>query len=149
GLRRMVAARLDLALARRVDASDIVQDTLLVAARRMPEFLRAPHGPFEPWLRRIARDRLHDQLRRHRAAERRALGKEHELPSAAYGDRSTLQVWAQIADRARTPAESVVRRELWVRFAKALESLSDDDREVLVLRHCEQLGNAEAAEALG
>src|SRR5262245_13473424 len=71
-LRRMIALRLDRAIARRVDASDVVQGVLLEASRRLPEYLRAPGMPFHLWLRQLARDHLIDEHRRHRLAGRRS-----------------------------------------------------------------------------
>jgi RNA polymerase sigma-70 factor (ECF subfamily) len=147
-LRRMVAARLSPRLARRVDASDVVQEALLVAARRLPEYLDAPGLPFPNWLRRIARDRLADEARRHEGADKRALARE-EPDRGAMQSGSTLDLLARVADPARTPAASLLRRELQARFAQALETLDEDDREIVHLRHGEQLGNREAAAVLG
>ena len=69
-LRRMIGLRLDQAIARRVDASDVVQDVLIKANQRLGEYLRNPVMPFHLWLRQIARDHLIDAHRRHRQAAR-------------------------------------------------------------------------------
>src|SRR6266436_7858002 len=81
-LRRMIGLRLDPALAARVDASDIVQDVLLEAHRRLSDYLRNPVMPFHLWLRHIARDHLIDAHRRHRQAQRRSLDREQPLVPA-------------------------------------------------------------------
>src|SRR3954452_7537389 len=67
-LRRMIGLRLDHALGRRVDASDVVQEGLLKAHQRLPDYLRKPVLPFHLWLRQIARDHVIDEHRRHRVA---------------------------------------------------------------------------------
>ena len=146
-LRAMVRARLDRALARRVDASDIVQDVLLEASQRLPEYFRDPRMPFPLWLRQMAQDRIIDTHRRHRVAARRSLDREQ--PLVAYGDQSSIQLAAQLRDLQLTPAAATIRRELERRFLAALEDLPEEDREIIVLRHFEHLSNSEAAEALG
>jgi RNA polymerase sigma-70 factor (ECF subfamily) len=147
-LRRMIDLRLDRVLSRRVDASDVVQDVLIRASQRLPEYLRNPVLPFDVWLRQIARDAMIDEHRRHRGAARRSL--DHEQPlGAAFGDRSSLDLAAQLRDHALTPAAAALRGELQRRFHEALVKLDDDDREIVLLRHFEQLSNSEAARTLG
>src|SRR5262249_38283469 len=75
-LRRMIGLRLDRALSRRVDASDIVQDVLVKANQRLREYLRQPSMPFHLWLRQIARDQVIDAHRRHRESARRSIDRE-------------------------------------------------------------------------
>src|SRR5213082_3095626 len=75
-VRRMIGLRLDPALAARLDASDIVQDVLLEANRRLPDYFRTPAMPFHLWLRHIAQDHLIDSYRRHRQAQRRSVDRE-------------------------------------------------------------------------
>ena len=94
-LRRMVELRMDHAIARRVDASDIVQDVLIDAHRRLQEYLENPVMPFHLWLRQMAHDRLIDAHRRHRVAARRALDREQPLVVCAAADRSSLDLIAE------------------------------------------------------
>ena len=148
-LRRVIGLRLDRRLARRVDASDVVQDVLLEASRRLPEFVREAKMPFPLWLRQLARDRIIDMHRRHRAASRRSVDREQPLAGGGFADRSSFDLAAQLRDRELTPAAATIRRELHRRFLDALDELSDEDREVILLRHVEHLGNTEVAEALG
>ena len=152
-LRRMISLRLDRALSRRVDASDIVQDVLIKANQRLREYLRQPSMPFHLWLRQIARDQVIDAHRRHRQSAKRTLDRERALgPFTAvgrYDDRSSLDLAAQLRDPALTPAAAALRHELQGRFQAALLRLDDDDREIILLRHFEQLANSEAAQALG
>lgn len=148
-LRRMIRLRLDQALGRRVDASDVVQEVLLKANQRLADYLRDPAMPFHLWLRQIARDHVIDEHRRHRVAARRSLDREQPLAGAAFADRSSVELAAQLRDPDPTPAAAAVRHELERRFREALERLGEDDREIVLLRHFEQLSNGEAARALG
>src|SRR5437763_122071 len=77
-LRRMVAVRLDRRLAARADPSDVVQEALAEAARRLPEYLSGRPLPFYPWLRQLAWDRLRELGRHHRRAGRRSVEREEE-----------------------------------------------------------------------
>lgn len=149
GLRRMVGARLDPLLQRRVDASDIVQEVMVEASRRLSDYLREPVLPFHLWLRQMARDRMIDAHRRHRQAARRSLDREQPLEPAGWLDRSTLELAVQLCDGERTPAAAALWNELHRRFVTALEALDDTDREVICMRHFEQLSNRDVAAALG
>jgi RNA polymerase sigma-70 factor (ECF subfamily) len=148
-LRNMVQARLDQRLSRRVDASDVVQDVLLEASQRLAGYLRDPRLPFSLWLREMAKDRIIDLHRRHRVAMRRSLDKEQPLSPANFGDRSSLELAAQLRDPELTPAAMALRQELHQRFLDALDRMEEDDREILVMRHVEQLSNSDAAQILG
>lgn len=147
-LRRMVALRLDPVLGQRVDASDIVQDALVDASRRLAEYLRDPRLPFHVWLRHIARDRLFDAHRRHRVAQRRSLDREQPL-GARIGDSESFELAGALADPELTPAAAASQREIALKFQSAVESLDEHDREVVLLRHFEQLSNQETAQVLG
>jgi RNA polymerase sigma-70 factor (ECF subfamily) len=148
-LRQMVHLRLDRALAQRVDASDVVQDVLLEASRRLDDYIRSPAMPFHLWLRQLAKDRIIDMHRRHRAAKRRSVDAERPLAAPEYTDRSSMDLAAQLKDHELTPAAANIRRELERRFLAAIEQLDEPDRELILMRHYEHLGNSEVAEALG
>jgi RNA polymerase sigma-70 factor (ECF subfamily) len=152
-LRRMIGLRLDAALKRRVDASDIVQDVLLKASQRLRDYLRDPALPFHLWLRQIARDQMIDAHRRHQGAGKRSIDRERPLARSAisgtYADRSSLDLAAQLRDPALTPAAEALRQELQERFERALDELDRDDREVILLRHFEHFSNSETARVLG
>ncbi len=147
-LKKMIGLRLDHALARRVDASDVVQEVMLKANQRLPDYLRNPVIPFHLWLRQIARDHMIDQHRRHRVAAARSLDREQSA-DPAFADRSSLDLAAQLRDAELTPAAAAIRREIQLRFHAALDRLDEVDREIVLLRHFEQLSNSEAAHALG
>jgi RNA polymerase sigma-70 factor (ECF subfamily) len=148
-LRRMVGLRLDPALAGRVDASDIVQDVMLEVSQRLADYLRHPQMPFHLWVRHIAKDHMIDAHRRHRQAQRRSLDREQPIVPAALADQSSLELAGQFLDRELTPATAAVRHELQRRMQEAVAGLDEDDREIILMRHYEQLSNQEVAAALG
>jgi RNA polymerase sigma-70 factor (ECF subfamily) len=147
-LRRMVQLRLDRALRARVDASDIVQDVLWEASRRLSDYLRDAKVPFHLWLRELAKDHLIDAHRRHRKAQRRSVDRERSL-APEFAERSSLDLAAQLRDSELTPAAATIQKELGLRFLSALDQLDDEDAEIVLMRHHEQLTNSEAAQALG
>jgi len=149
-IRRMIDRRMDRVVQHRVDASDIVQDVLLEANRRLGDYLANPTMPFRLWLRHMARDRLIDAHRRHRVAASRSVDREVSLAAPVItDDRSRSDAVGQIADRELTPAAAATWHELERRFAAAVERLDDADREIVLLRHFEHLSTADAAAALG
>lgn len=149
-LRRLIAARMDPVLLRRLDASDIVQDVLLEANQRLASYLQNPDMPFHLWLRHLAQDRIIDVHRRHRQAQRRSVDREESLQAAGWADNPSAADWAaQLVDPSATPASEALRRELFRRVTAAFLQLSEADREILLLRHQEQLSNQEAAVVLG
>lgn len=149
-LRRLIQLRMDRAISQRVDASDIVQDVCLEASRRFADYVRDGNTmPFHLWLRQIAKDRIIDMHRRHRGAQRRSVDREQNMPSPQFADQSSLNLMAQLQDRELTPAAANIRRELEQQFLGALEQLAEDDREIILMRHSEGLGNSEVAQSLG
>jgi RNA polymerase sigma-70 factor, ECF subfamily len=148
-VRRLIQMRLDNALASRVDASDVVQDVLFEASRRMEDYISNPTMPFHLWLRQLAKDRIIDMHRRHRTAKRRSVDREQRISSLGSDDRSAADLASLLKDTELTPAAATVRKEMEQRFLEALNELPDDDRELILMRHFEHLGNGEVAEALG
>jgi RNA polymerase sigma-70 factor (ECF subfamily) len=148
-VRRLINMRMDRALQRRVDASDIVQDVLIEANRRLDDYLANPIMPFHLWLRQMAKDRLIDAHRRHRVAARRSLDREQPLASVVSDEESALDLAGHLADQQLTPAAAATWRELQRRFEEACAQLDPQDQEIVVMRHFEKLSNGEVAEALG
>jgi RNA polymerase sigma-70 factor (ECF subfamily) len=145
-LRRMIAVRLDARIAARVDPSDVIQETLAVAHRQLSEYLPKRPLPFYLWLRRIACDRLADLHRRHFRAKRRSVGREEPL---ALSDDSAMTLGQRLFSPETSHLGRLVRKEMVQRVRGALERLSVRDREVLILRHLEELGIRETASVLG
>jgi RNA polymerase sigma-70 factor, ECF subfamily len=147
-LRRMIAIRLDKRLAARTDPSDIVQETMHDAHRRLPEYFAEPQIAFYPWLRRIAVDRLADAQRRHIGAERRSVLKElARMPED--NEASVAELAQSICTSSILPSRRAMLAELQARMIVALDELKPHDREILVLRYLEQLGVGEIADVLG
>jgi RNA polymerase sigma-70 factor (ECF subfamily) len=132
---RAVARRLDRRIAARVDASDVVQDALADADRKLPGYLRDRPLPFYPWLRQLALERLVRQRRHHVGAQMRAVGREGEAGE------EPVTVAGPVAD--------LLRSELRARVRDALAELPPNDREVLRLRHLEGRPVREVAGLLG
>jgi len=148
-LRRMIALRLDPALAGRLDASDVVQDVLLEASRRLNDYLRDPAMPFPLWLRHIAKDHVIDAHRRHRKAQRRSLDREQPLVAPRLADQSSAEIVAQLFDQELTPASAAIRQEMRRRLEAAIASLEENDREVILMKLQENRSNQEVAAILG
>jgi RNA polymerase sigma-70 factor (ECF subfamily) len=146
-LRKMVALRLDPRLAARVDPSDVVQDALIDASRKLAEYLSRRPIDFYPWLRQIACERLIDLHRRHVRAARRSVRREEPQGFWLNKD-SALQLASRFAASAH-PSRPVIQAELCQRVQAALDQLPPQDREVLVLRYVEQLVTSEIAAVLG
>jgi RNA polymerase sigma-70 factor, ECF subfamily len=142
-LRQVIDLRMVDLLRVRVDPSDIVQETQLEAFRRLEDYVKRKPMPFRLWLRRTAVEQLVTAQRRHLGAERRAVGKEIPLP-----DRSSLLLADQFLASGSSPSQRLTKSELARRVREALGELSEDDREILVLRNLESLSNQEAAEVL-
>ena len=148
-IKRIIDRRMDRGVQRRVDASDIVQDVMIEANRRLGDYLANPTMPFQLWLRHMARDRLIDAHRRHRVAASRSVDREVPLVVPDSGDQSQADLGGQIADRELTPAAAATWHELERRFAAAVDLLDEGDRQIVLLRHFEHLSTAEAADVLG
>jgi RNA polymerase sigma-70 factor (ECF subfamily) len=147
-IRRMIDLRLDPAIAQRLDASDVVQDVLIEANRRLKDYLKSPSMPFHLWLRHLAKDHIIDAHRRHHRAQKRGVDREQPMHRPAWSDRSSLDLAAQLLDQDLTPASAAIQQELQRRLQDAIEKLDEDDRDVILMRHYEMLPNQEVAAAL-
>src|SRR5262249_27547053 len=144
---RMVAWRSDRRLAARVDPSDVVQEVLLEASRKMDRYLRERPLPFFPWLRSLAGEHLATLHRRHVRARGRSVLRE-EAGVLNLPDESAAELASRLVTSSTSPTPRGLRQELGERVRQALGRLSERDREVLVLRNLEQLSVADSAEAL-
>jgi RNA polymerase sigma-70 factor (ECF subfamily) len=144
----MVALRMDRRLAARLDPSDVVQETLAEADRRLDDYLARRPLPFYPWLRQLAWDRLVEQHRRHIRAVRRSVLRE-QAPSLALPEGSVAELADRLFASAGGPSAALRRQELVDRVRAALGALPERDREVLVLRYLEQLSAQEVGAVLG
>jgi RNA polymerase sigma-70 factor (ECF subfamily) len=148
-LRRMVALRMDRRLQGRVDPSDVIQDAHIEAMARLPEYRRESNLPFFLWLRLIVGQRLTLLHRRHLGAHARDAGREIGLYHGALPEATSAALAARLLGHFTQPSEAAVRAERKIRIQTALNAMDPLDREILALRHFEQLSNGEAAQALG
>jgi RNA polymerase sigma-70 factor (ECF subfamily) len=148
-LRRMVAFRLDHRLQGRIDPSDVLQDAYLAAWQDLGSYLRRPSMPFFLWLRGIAGNKLRELHRHHLGTEMRDPRREVSICDGAMPETTTAALAAQLLGDFTRASEHALRAELKLRLQDALNSMDTLDREVLALRHFEQLSPAETAEVLG
>ena len=147
-LRRMIALRLDQRLQGRIDASDVIQEAYLEASTRLEDYLRRPTMPFYLWLRFLTGQKLLELHRHHLGAQMRDAGREVSLYRGSLPETSTAALAAQLLGRDTRPSEAAVRAERKIRLQEALNSMEPMDREVLALRHFEQLTTPEVAQVL-
>ncbi len=148
-LRRMVAYRLDQRLQGRIDPKDVLQEAYLAASEHRAEYLRQPAMPFFLWLRGIVGNKLRDLHRHHLGAQMRDAGREVSLYRGHMPEASSAALAAQLLGHATRPSEAAIRAEVKIRLQEALNTMDPLDREVLALRHFEQLTPAETAQVLG
>ena len=148
-LRCMVALRLDPRLQGRIDASDVLQEAFLTASVQLSDYLKNPTLPFFLWLRLITGQRLIKLHRHYLGTQARDARREVSLYRGALPEASSAALAARLLGRETRPSEAAIRAERQIRLQEALNSLDPIDREVLALRHFEQLSNAEVAEVLG
>jgi RNA polymerase sigma-70 factor (ECF subfamily) len=146
---RMLCVRLDRRLSSRVDPDDVLQEAFLDVARRIGEYLAKPSVPFYVWLRFLTIQRMQMVQRVHLGAQKRDVGQEVPLPQGGVALASSESMAGQLVSHMTSPSQAAIRRELQVRLRAALDEMDPLDREVLALRHFEELGNHEVAEILG
>jgi RNA polymerase sigma-70 factor (ECF subfamily) len=145
---RMLYVRLDRRLASRVSPDDVLQETFLDVNRRIGEYLADPAVPFYVWLRFLAVQRMQIVQRTHLGAQMRDVSREVALPQAGAPPASAESMAGQFVSQMTSPSQAAIRNELQERLRAALEAMDPLDREVLALRHFEELGNDEVAQVL-
>ncbi len=148
-LHRMVTLRLDRRLQGRLDPSDVIQDAFLNYSKRISEYTDRRPEYFFVWLRTIAAQTLIDLHREHLGTQKREATQEVSLFRGALPEASTDSLARHMLGRLTSPSSAAVRAELQVRLQEVINSLEPLDREILVLRHFEELSNGEAAATLG
>lgn len=140
-LQRMVHFRLDPRLVGRLDAEDVLQEAYIEAEKRLQAF-RDDDKPFLVWIRLMTQQTMIDLHRRHLGAAMRSAGREVKAPRSG-----TLSGF--FVGHFTSPSQAALREELRQKVENALDSMDEIDREVLLLRHFEELSNKEAAAVLG
>ncbi len=148
-LRRMVDARLDRRVRGRVDPSDVLQDGFADVVAKLPGYLADPKIPLFLWLRLVVGERLAKIHRDHLGAQIRDAAREVSLYRGPMPAASSAALAAHLLGKETSPTQAAVRAERLLRLQEALNALDPLDREILSLRHFEELTHAEAARSLG
>ncbi len=145
-LERMVTIRMDARLAQRVDAADIVQEATIEAAKRLPEYLAKPSMDFYLWLRWLTRERMIDLHREHLQSQKRDASREQSLGHC--DDRSAAALATVLVGELTSPSNALERDQNRAIVRDAISQLTPIDREILILRHFEQMSTSQAASVL-
>lgn len=148
-LKRMVRLRIDRRVQQRVDVSDVLQEAYLDVAKRAPEYLEKPDMDLFLWLRWLTGERLLAIHRRHLGAQKRDVAKDIAIHRGAIPHAASASLAAQLLGHLTNPGEAAIRAELQIKLQEVLNDMDEIDREVLVLRHFEELTNNEVSEVLG
>ncbi len=147
-LKRMVDVRMNQKLRGRLDASDVIQNTFVEAARTLENYLDNPKISVFLWLRRLAGEKLIQAHRKHMGAEKRSVNREQPIFGGVPA--ATSQVIAiQLSGKLTSPSLAATKQEAKNDLMLALDQMGEIDREILMLRHFEQLSNHETAEVVG
>jgi RNA polymerase sigma-70 factor (ECF subfamily) len=147
-LKQMIRLRLNRRLQGRVDDSDVLQNAYLEAAQRLPDYLANRPLPFFLWLRHITGEKLIDVHRRHLGAKMRDAAQEVSLHRGPMPAASSASLAAQLLGHLTSPSQAAIKAETRLRVQEVLNRMDPIDREILALRHFEQLTNAEVAQTM-
>jgi RNA polymerase sigma-70 factor (ECF subfamily) len=148
-LRRMIELRLDRRLRSRVDPSDILQEAYLDLAARLPDYACQRPLPIFLWIRLVAAQRLMQVHRHHLGTALRDAGREVSLQTRGLPAASSASLAAQLLGQFTSASRAAARAEQRLRLEQVLEAMDAIDREIIALRHFEELSNGEAAQVLG
>ena len=148
-LRQMIRLRLDRRLQGRIDSSDVLQDTYLEVARRAREYIAQPDLPPFIWLRYLTGQTLLALHRHHLKVHMRDAGQEVSLRHRATPQANSASLAEMLLGRLTSPSRAARRAEMQLKLQETLNAMEPFDREVLALRHFEELSNGEVAQVLG
>ena len=148
-LRRLVRLRLDRRLQGRVDPSDVLQEAFLDFQARARDYVQQPDMPFFLWLRFLTGQRLQLIHRHHLGIQMRDAGREVSLQRGAMPQATSVSLAAQLLGRFTSVTQAVQRAEMQLILQEAINAMDPLDREILALRHFEELSNEETAQVLG
>ena len=147
-LKRMIMTRLDPRLQGRLDASDVVQEVHFEVSQRFNEYLKNPDVPFFNWIRFLAKQKMAECVRRNINTQMRDVRREESMANDRMAD-SSIALTRFLIGAAEKPSAALDKEEVNQLVAHAIESMSELDREILLMRHVEQLSTEEAATELG
>lgn len=148
-LRRMVRLRMDGRLQGRLDPSAVLQEALADVEARAADYLASPSMPFYLWLRQVTGERLMTLHRRHLGLALPSAGQELSLYRGALPAATCEALAGQLLGRFSSPSQACQRAAMQLRLQGLLNGMDPMDREILALRHFEELSNGEAAVVLG
>ena len=145
-LRVLAKVNMPRKLRTKLDASDLVQQTLLQAHRDRDQFRGNTVEERCAWLREILRNNLANAYR-HFEADKRDIAREQSL-DASLG-RSSTRLFDWLAAEQSTPSGKLMKQERFLKLLEVLEELPEDHQQVLLLHYCEGLPLAEIGEMMG
>ncbi len=148
-LLNMVHLRMDPRLKARLGASDVIQDVYVDVVRRIDEYLEGPEIPFFLWLRLLTAQKIVDLHRVHLHAQKRDVRRQADGRISGHPEATSIALVDHLMGQGTTPSQALARQELRHQAIELLDDMKPDDRAILVLRHFEELSNAEAAAELG
>ncbi len=148
-LKRMVHLRMSRRLQGRVDDSDVLQEAFLNIANQLPEYIQEPRTPLYIWLRHITGLKLVEIHRRHLGTQLRDADREVTLHRGGLPEADSMSLAAHLLGQLTTPSQAAIKAETRIIVQNALNAMDPTDREVLALKHFEQLTTSEIAEVLG
>jgi RNA polymerase sigma-70 factor (ECF subfamily) len=148
-LRRMVRLRLDRRLRGRFDSTSVLQEVYHEASRRLGEYVREPAGEFFLWLRLVTGQKIQELHRQHLGAQAWSAGQEVSLYRGALPEANSVSLAAQLLGQPNAVSQTAARADHQIRLQDALNQMDPLDREVLALRHFEELTNNQTAAVLG
>ena len=148
-LMRMVGFHMDPRVRGRIDAADVVQEAFVEASAHREVYFRAPTVPLFLWLRGVVSNKLLEMHRHHLGAHMRDAKRDRPIDGPSRSDDTSAALCAHLTAGLTHASVAAVRGEVKARLAEALDTMDPTDREVLAMRHFEQLTNAEAAQVIG
>jgi RNA polymerase sigma-70 factor (ECF subfamily) len=146
-LRLLARLQIDSRFRGKFDASDIAQQALLEACRALPQFRGRTEAELAAWLRQILAHVLAHEIRRYQGTGQRDLSREVSLEQELA--ESSQRLGQALAAPGSSPSQQAARHEEELRLADVLARLPADYRDVLILRHLEDLSHEEIATRMG
>lgn len=148
-LRQIISVRLDRRLAARIDADDVLQEVYLDAAARIQHFINSHSGSFFVWLRLITTQTMTNLFRTHLDTKKRDAKRDISLQTGRTYESQPNPIAMQLLGHLTSPSRAAMREEAAKQLEEAIDTMKPMDREIISLRHFEQLDNHEVAEVLG
>lgn len=147
-LYRMVKLRMDRRLQKRLDCADVLQEVFIDVSRRIGEYVANPTASVYVWMRFLTGQKLAELHRHHLGTQMRTPDLEVSLYRRAMPEATSMSLAAQLLGTVTAPLKAVVRAEAQLKLQEALNGMDSMDREILILRHFEEMGNNQIAEML-